>query len=110
MPSYNCVRGVGIAARRGRAAHQGVGGPCERGVGEVVRVAADRGVAGVARRPREGGVAQRLVDVAGVVADPGGQDDATVRAIIGDLDGRVRGLLGELVPDLELPPSVLSGA
>ena len=44
------------------------------------------------------------------VADPGGQDDATVRAIIGDLDGRVRGLLGELVPDLELPPSVLSGA
>ena len=42
------------------------------------------------------------------VADPGGQDDATVRAIIADLDGRVRQLLVELVPDLELPPSVLS--
>ncbi len=44
------------------------------------------------------------------VADPGGQDDATVRAIIGDLDTRVRDLLVELVPDHELPPSVLSEA
>lgn len=41
------------------------------------------------------------------VDDPGGQDDATVRRIIGDLDVRVRRLLVELVPDLELPPSVL---
>jgi len=41
------------------------------------------------------------------VADPGGQDEETVRAIIADLDGRVRTLLVELVPDLELPPSVL---
>ena len=41
------------------------------------------------------------------VADPGGQDEDTVRAIIADLDGRVRTLLVELVPDLELPPSVL---
>ena len=41
------------------------------------------------------------------VADPGGQDEAAVRAIIADLDARVRGLLVELVPDIELPPSVL---
>ena len=41
------------------------------------------------------------------VDDPGGQDDATVRRIIADLDIRVRGLLEELVPDLELPRSVL---
>jgi arsenate reductase len=41
------------------------------------------------------------------VADPGGQDEATVRGIIADLDRRVRGMLVELVPDLELPPSVL---
>ena len=44
------------------------------------------------------------------VADPGGQDEATVRAIIADLDGRVRDLLVELVPDIELPPSVLAEA
>ena len=43
------------------------------------------------------------------VADPGGQDETTVRAIIADLDGRVRALLVELVPDLRLPPSVLAG-
>jgi arsenate reductase len=42
------------------------------------------------------------------VADPGGQDEETVRAIIADIDGRVRDMLTELVPDLELPPSVLS--
>jgi protein-tyrosine-phosphatase len=41
------------------------------------------------------------------VADPGGQDEETVREIIADLDGRVRTLLVELVPGLELPPSVL---
>ncbi len=41
------------------------------------------------------------------VADPGGQDEETVRAIIADLDARVRGLLVQLVPDIELPPSVL---
>ena len=41
------------------------------------------------------------------VADPGGQDEETVRGIIADIDGRVRGLLVELVPDIELPPSVL---
>jgi protein-tyrosine-phosphatase len=43
------------------------------------------------------------------VDDPGGQDEAEVRRIVGDLDGRVRALLVELVPDLELPPSVLDG-
>ena len=42
------------------------------------------------------------------VADPGGQDQATVREIIADLDGRVRALLVELVPDIELPPSVVA--
>ena len=41
------------------------------------------------------------------VADPGGQDEETVRGIIADLDARVRNLLVELVPDIELPPSVL---
>ena len=41
------------------------------------------------------------------VADPGGQDEETVRGIIADLDSRVRDLLVELVPDIELPPSVL---
>lgn len=44
------------------------------------------------------------------VADPGGQDEATVRAIIADLDGRVRDLLTELVPDIDLPASVLDRA
>ena len=42
------------------------------------------------------------------VADPGGQDPETVRAIVADLDTRVRDLLVELVPDLDLPPSVLT--
>ena len=42
------------------------------------------------------------------VADPGGQDEETVRRIIGDIDGRVRALLVELVPDIDLPPSVLA--
>ena len=42
------------------------------------------------------------------VDDPGGQDEATVRRIIGDLDGRVRRLLTELLPGIDLPPSVLA--
>lgn len=41
------------------------------------------------------------------VADPGGQDEATVREIVADLDARVRALLQGLVPDIELPPSIL---
>jgi ArsR family transcriptional regulator len=41
------------------------------------------------------------------VADPGGQDEETVRGIVADIDGRVRALLVGLVPDLVLPPSVL---
>jgi protein-tyrosine-phosphatase len=43
------------------------------------------------------------------VADPGGQDEETVRAIVADLDARVRRLLAELVPGIGLPPSVLTG-
>ncbi|WP_166139573.1 arsenate-mycothiol transferase ArsC [Nocardioides ochotonae] len=43
------------------------------------------------------------------VDDPGGQDDATVRRIVADLDTRVRDLLRELVPDLPLAASVLDG-
>lgn len=39
--------------------------------------------------------------------DPKGQDDASVRRIVADIDARVRDLLVELVPDIELPPSVL---
>ena len=41
------------------------------------------------------------------VADPGGQDEATVRSIVADLDARVRTLVTELVPGIDLPPSVL---
>jgi arsenate reductase len=41
------------------------------------------------------------------VDDPAGQDDATVRRIVADLDARVRDLLGELVPDLDLPSPVV---
>ncbi|WP_241901706.1 hypothetical protein [Nocardioides houyundeii] len=41
------------------------------------------------------------------VDDPGGQDDATVRRIVADLDIRVRDLLHELAPDFPLAPSVL---
>jgi arsenate reductase len=44
------------------------------------------------------------------VDDPKGQDDETVRRIVADLDARVRDLLRELVPDLELPPSVVRNA
>ncbi|NPC97331.1 low molecular weight phosphatase family protein [Nocardioides sp. zg-DK7169] len=43
------------------------------------------------------------------VADPGGQDPATVRRIVADIDARVRALLAELVPDLALAPSVVAG-
>ena len=42
------------------------------------------------------------------VADPGGQDEETVRRIVADLDNRVRDLLVGLVPGIDLPPSVLS--
>jgi protein-tyrosine-phosphatase len=42
------------------------------------------------------------------VDDPGGQDERTVRRIVADLDRRVRDLLVELVPDLDLPPSVVA--
>jgi arsenate reductase (thioredoxin) len=42
------------------------------------------------------------------VDDPGGQDEATVRRIIADLDNRVRTLLTDLVPGIDLPPSVLT--
>jgi protein-tyrosine-phosphatase len=41
------------------------------------------------------------------VDDPGGQDEATVRRIVADLEHRVRALLAELVPDLELLPPLL---
>ncbi len=44
------------------------------------------------------------------VADPGGQDPETVHGIIADIDSRVRDLLHELVPGVELPPSVLERA
>ena len=40
------------------------------------------------------------------VEDPGGQDEATVRRIVADLDARVRDLVRELVPDLDLPPAL----
>jgi len=39
-----------------------------------------------------------------------GMHGATVRAIVADLDTRVRALLVELVPDIELPASVLDQA
>lgn len=41
------------------------------------------------------------------VDDPGGQDEEAVRRIVADIDGRVRALLGELVPDHPVPPSVI---
>jgi arsenate reductase (thioredoxin) len=40
--------------------------------------------------------------------DPKGQDESTVRRILADVDGRVRRLLGELWPGLELQPSVFA--
>lgn len=42
------------------------------------------------------------------VDDPHGQDDATVRRIVADLDRRVRELVRELAPHVALPPSVLA--
>lgn len=44
------------------------------------------------------------------VDDPGGQDDATVLRIVADLDRRVRALLQELLPGVDLPASVLARA
>ena len=41
--------------------------------------------------------------------DPKGQDPATVRRIVADIDARVRRLLTDLVPGIELPPSVVGG-
>ena len=41
--------------------------------------------------------------------DPKGQDPETVRRILTDVDGRVRALLAELVPDHPLPPALLAG-
>lgn len=40
--------------------------------------------------------------------DPKGQDEATVRRIIADIDMRVRALVQELVPDIELSTSLLA--
>ena len=40
--------------------------------------------------------------------DPKGQGEETVRRIIADIDDRVRELVVELVPGIELPPSVLA--
>jgi len=37
--------------------------------------------------------------------DPNGQPVEVVRRIVDDIDGRVRGLLGELVPGADLPPA-----
>lgn len=42
------------------------------------------------------------------VDDPGGEDPATVRRIVAEIDERVRALVVDLVPELTLPPSVLS--
>ncbi|MDT9593127.1 heat-shock protein HtpX [Nocardioides zeae] len=39
--------------------------------------------------------------------DPKGQDETEVRRIVADIDGRVRDLIVELVPDIDLPPSLL---
>ena len=44
------------------------------------------------------------------VDDPKGQDEAEVRRIVGDLDTRVRALLVEGVPDLDLPAPVVTPA
>jgi arsenate reductase (thioredoxin) len=44
------------------------------------------------------------------IDDPKGQDEATVRRIVADIDRRVRTLLTELVPGLRLPPSLVDGS
>lgn len=41
------------------------------------------------------------------IDDPKGQDPATVRRIVADIDMRVRELLTEVFPELVLPPSVV---
>lgn len=41
------------------------------------------------------------------VDDPSGQDPEGVERIVRDLDGRVRALVAELLPGLDLPPSVV---
>ena|SRR5215207_6278275 len=41
------------------------------------------------------------------VDDPAGQDAATVRRIVADIDTRVRRLLNEFAPNLTLPAPVL---
>lgn len=41
------------------------------------------------------------------IDDPKGQDEATVRRVVDDVDARVRRLLGDLLPHLSLPPSVV---
>jgi protein-tyrosine-phosphatase len=40
--------------------------------------------------------------------DPKGQDPATVRRIVADIDTRVRALLTQLLPDHSLPPRLTS--
>jgi arsenate reductase len=42
------------------------------------------------------------------VDDPAGQDAATVRRIVADIDTRVRQLLNEIAPGLTIPASVLA--
>lgn len=49
---------------------------------------------------------KRIVDWP--VADPKGQPESVVQTIIADLDERVRALLTELAPQLQLPPRVTS--
>ncbi|MFL6135269.1 MAG: hypothetical protein ACJ72A_20870 [Nocardioidaceae bacterium] len=46
--------------------------------------------------------------VIALVLDPGGQDQATVRRVITDIDSRVRILVSGLVPGTELRPSVVA--
>ncbi|MDT9593145.1 heat-shock protein HtpX [Nocardioides zeae] len=42
--------------------------------------------------------------------DPKGRDETEVRRIVADIDARVRELLVELVPDIELPDSLVQRA
>ena len=49
---------------------------------------------------------KRIVDWP--VEDPKGKDPATVRLIVAELDTRVRDLLHELAPELELPAPLLA--
>jgi arsenate reductase len=44
------------------------------------------------------------------VEDPAGQDPSTVRDIVDDIDARVRTLLGDVTPQLVLPPPVRGGS